>query len=64
MKLLEIKDVKKGPCNYCKKDPTTAFVWADGRAVIYTCDDHKDKAKHQIEVVNNDKISTKRDIIG
>ena len=45
-------------CMYCKKNATKGFVWADGRAIIWVCDDHHKKARHQIEKVNNDKVST------
>jgi hypothetical protein len=41
---------------YCKQDATKGYVWADGRGIINVCDKHEEKAKHQIEVVNKDKV--------
>jgi len=61
MKLQELNErYREGGCMYCKKDATTGFVWADGRGIINVCDDHKTKAKNQIEITNKDKVSAVR----
>lgn len=44
-------------CHYCEKPAVVGYVWADGRAFIPVCQEHREKAKHQIEVVNKDKIT-------
>jgi hypothetical protein len=42
-------------CKYCDVPATLAIIWADGRAFIPVCDNHKEKAIHQIEKINHDK---------
>lgn len=53
---------RKGGCMYCKQDATKGYIWADGRGIISVCNNHIDKAKNQIEVVNKDKIVGVRDL--
>jgi len=43
-------------CKYCSKSATLAIVWAEGRAFIPVCDNHKEKAIYQIEKINHDKV--------
>ncbi|MCK4816412.1 hypothetical protein KA005_11650, partial [bacterium] len=43
-------------CKYCDKPATLAIIWAEGRAFIPVCDNHKEKAIHQIEKINNDEV--------
>ncbi|TET67577.1 MAG: hypothetical protein E3J56_12710 [Candidatus Aminicenantes bacterium] len=43
-------------CKYCDIFGIWAVIWAEGRAFIPVCEEHKEKAIHKIEVENKDKV--------
>jgi len=49
-------------CSYCKNPATKGYIWADGRAYIPVCEDHRNKVKKQIEKINDDEVMAVRDI--
>jgi hypothetical protein len=59
-KLSEVKRKYPSACKYCSKPPAKGVLWADGRAIIYVCDDHLEKARHQVEVTNHDSVAAIR----
>jgi len=62
MNLYAGKIDKPQKCEYCKEPATKGYLWAEGRAYIPVCEDHREKVKKQIEVTNKDEISGIRDI--
>lgn len=58
----------KGPwdkphkCSYCDAPATRDLIWADGRAFIPVCNDHRKKGEHQILVKNKDKIAAAKPV--
>lgn len=54
MKLEELHErYRKGGCMYCKADAVKGFKWCEGRAVIWACKDHLEKAKKKAEANNH-----------
>lgn len=54
MKLIELQErYRKGGCMYCKKDAVKGYKWCEGRAVIWACKDHLEKARKKAEANNH-----------
>jgi hypothetical protein len=49
-------------CKYCDEQATHRLLWAEAKAYIPACQKHRSKARHRIEVVNNDEVNYEREI--
>ena len=54
---MRLRELKEGfNCKYCSNPATQEVVWANGRGVIRTCNDHVTNAKQEIKRRNDEVV--------